>query len=250
MCGIVGCVLDKKAAPTIIESIKKLEYRGYDSVGIATVTDKINLKKGSGKIKDVNNEIHLTEVEGNTGIAHVRWATHGIPSRENAHPHCDCDDNISVVHNGIIENYQELKEELLEEGHVFKSDTDTEVIPHLIEKYMKEGQEFLNAVQSTVKRLKGSYALAIISKDEPGKIIGARNESPLIVGLADHGNFLASDVPAILKETNKVIYLDNEEIIVVTQDNVDIMDFRFWHRLFYPVRPLILLPERMNLLIV
>ncbi|MDO5824837.1 MAG: glutamine--fructose-6-phosphate transaminase (isomerizing) [Methanosphaera sp.] len=224
MCGIVGCVLDKQAAPTIIESIKKLEYRGYDSVGIATVTDKINLKKGSGKIKEVNNEIHLTEVEGNTGIAHVRWATHGIPSRENAHPHCDCDDNISVVHNGIIENYQELKEELLEEGHVFKSDTDTEVIPHLIEKYMKEGQEFLNAVQSTVKRLKGSYALAIISKDEPGKIIGARNESPLIVGLADHGNFLASDVPAILKETNKVIYLDNEEIIVLTQDNVDIMD--------------------------
>ncbi len=224
MCGIVGCVLDKKAAPTIIESIKKLEYRGYDSVGIATVTDKINLKKGSGKIKDVNNEIHLTDIDGNTGIAHVRWATHGIPTKENAHPHCDCDEKISVVHNGIIENYQELKEQLIEEGHIFKSDTDTEVIPHLIEKYMKEGQEFLVAVQSTIKRLKGSYALAIISKDEPGKIIGARNESPLIVGLADHGNFLASDVPAILKETNKVIYLDNEEIIVLTQDNVDIMD--------------------------
>ncbi|RAP49593.1 MAG: glutamine--fructose-6-phosphate transaminase (isomerizing) [Methanosphaera sp. SHI613] len=224
MCGIVGCVLDKQAAPTIIESIKKLEYRGYDSVGIATVTDKINLKKGSGKIKDVNNEIHLTEVEGNTGIAHVRWATHGIPTKENAHPHCDCDGNISVVHNGIIENYQQLKEELIEEGHIFKSDTDTEVIPHLIEKYIKEGQEFLIAVQSTIKRLKGSYALAIISKDEPGKIIGARNESPLIVGLAEHGNFLASDVPAILKETNKVIYLDNEELIVLTQDNVDIMD--------------------------
>ena len=224
MCGIVGCVLDKQAAPTIIESIKKLEYRGYDSVGIATVTDKINLKKGSGKIKDVNNEIHLTEVEGNTGIAHVRWATHGIPTKENAHPHCDCDGNISVVHNGIIENYQQLKEELIEEGHIFKSDTDTEVIPHLIEKYMNEGNEFLIAVQSTIKRLKGSYALAIISKDEPGKIIGARNESPLIVGLAEHGNFLASDVPAILKETNKVIYLDNEELIVLTQDNVDIMD--------------------------
>ncbi|MBR3213831.1 MAG: glutamine--fructose-6-phosphate transaminase (isomerizing), partial [Methanosphaera sp.] len=152
------------------------------------------------------------------------WATHGIPTKENAHPHCDCDEKISVVHNGIIENYQELKEQLIEEGHIFKSDTDTEVIPHLIEKYMKEGQEFLVAVQSTIKRLKGSYALAIISKDEPGKIIGARNESPLIVGLADHGNFLASDVPAILKETNKVIYLDNEEIIVLTQDNVDIMD--------------------------
>ncbi|MBO7719684.1 MAG: glutamine--fructose-6-phosphate transaminase (isomerizing) [Methanosphaera sp.] len=224
MCGIVGCVLDKKAAPTIIESIKKLEYRGYDSVGIATVTDKINLKKGSGKIKDVNNEIHLTDIDGNTGIAHVRWATHGIPTKENAHPHCDCDEKISVVHNGIIENYRELKEQLIEEGHIFKSDTDTEVIPHLIEKYMKEGQEFLIAVQSTIKRLKGSYALAIISKDEPGKIIGVRNESPLIVGLAEHGNFLASDVPAILKETNKVIYLDNEELIVLTQDNVDILD--------------------------
>lgn len=224
MCGIVGCVLDKNAAPTIIESIKKLEYRGYDSVGIATVTDKINIKKGSGKIKDVDNEIHLTKVDGNTGIAHVRWATHGIPTKENSHPHCDCDNNISVVHNGIIENYQQLKDELIEEGHVFKSDTDTEVIPHLIEKYIKEGQEFLTAVQSTIKRLKGSYALAIISKDEPDKIIGARNESPLIVGLSEHGNFLASDVPAILKETNKVIYLDNEEIIVVKQDSVEIMD--------------------------
>ena len=224
MCGIVGCVLDKPAAPTIIESIKKLEYRGYDSVGIATLTDKINVKKGSGQIKDVDNAIKLTEIDGNIGIAHTRWATHGIPSKENAHPHCDCEDKISVVHNGIIENFEELKKELTEEGHQFKSDTDTEVIPHLIEDYMKEGLNLLKAVQKTVKRLKGSYALAIISTDEPDKIIGARNESPLIVGLSENGNFLASDVPAILKETKRVIFLDDEELIELTKDDVKVMD--------------------------
>jgi len=224
MCGIVGCVLDKPAAPTIIESIKKLEYRGYDSVGIATLTDKINVKKGSGQIKDVDNAIKLTEIDGNIGIAHTRWATHGIPSKENAHPHCDCEDKISVVHNGIIENFEELKKELTEEGHQFKSDTDTEVIPHLIENYMKEGLNLLKAVQKTVKRLKGSYALAIISTDEPDKIIGARNESPLIVGLSENGNFLASDVPAILKETKRVIFLDDEELIELTKDDVKVMD--------------------------
>lgn len=224
MCGIVGCVLDKTAAPTIIESIKKLEYRGYDSVGIATLTDKINVKKGSGQIKDVDNAIKLKEIDGNIGIAHTRWATHGIPSKENAHPHCDCENKISVVHNGIIENFEQLRKELAEEGHQFKSDTDTEVIPHLIEKYMKEGLNLLKAVQKTVKRLKGSYALAIISTDEPDKIIGARNESPLIVGLSDNGNFLASDVPAILKETKRVIFLDNEELIELTKDDVKVMD--------------------------
>ena len=136
MCGIVGCILNNEVAPTIIESIKKLEYRGYDSVGIATVTDKINVKKGSGKIKEVDDEIHLKEIDGKVGIAHVRWATHGNPTKENAHPHCSCDNKISVVHNGIIENYKELKMELEQEGHVFKSETDTEIIPHLIEKYM------------------------------------------------------------------------------------------------------------------
>ena len=224
MCGIVGCVLNKTAAPTIIESIKKLEYRGYDSVGIATLTDKINIKKGSGEIKEVDNAIKLTEIEGNIGIAHTRWATHGIPTKENAHPHCDCENKISVVHNGIIENFEELKRELINEGHIFKSDTDTEVIPHLIEKYMKEGLNLLKSVQKTVQQLKGSYALAIISTDEPDKIIGARNESPLIVGLSENGNFLASDVPAILKETKNVIFLDDEELIELTKDEVKVMD--------------------------
>ena len=224
MCGIVGCVLDKKAAPIIIDSIKKLEYRGYDSVGIATVTNSINVKKGSGKIKEVDDEIKLNDIDGNIGIAHVRWATHGNPTKENAHPHCDCKNKISVVHNGIIENYKELRQELLNEGHVFKSETDTEVIPHLIEKYMDEGLDLLKSVQRTVKRLIGSYALAVLSSDEPDKIIGARNESPLIVGVSDHGNYLASDVPAILNETKKVIYLEDKEIIVLKKDDVTIMD--------------------------
>ena len=224
MCGIVGCVLDKKAAPIIIDSIKKLEYRGYDSVGIATVTDSINVKKGSGKIKEVDDEIKLKDIDGNIGIAHVRWATHGNPTKENAHPHCDCKNKISIVHNGIIENYKELRQELLNEGHVFKSGTDTEVIPHLIEKYMDEGLDLLKSVQRTVKRLIGSYALAVLSSDEPDRIIGARNESPLIVGVSDHGNYLASDVPAILNETKKVIYLEDKEIIVLKKDDVTIMD--------------------------
>lgn len=224
MCGIVGCILNKQVAPTIIESIKKLEYRGYDSVGIATVTDEINVKKGSGKIKEVDDEIHLKEIDGQIGIAHVRWATHGNPTKENAHPHCSCDNKISVVHNGIIENYKELKMELEQEGHVFKSETDTEIIPHLIEKYMKEGNNLLKSTQLTINRLVGSYALAIISTEEPDKIIGARKESPLIVGVSDNGNFLASDVPAILNETRHVIYLEDNEIIQLERDKVIIMD--------------------------
>lgn len=224
MCGIVGCILNKEVAPTIIESIKKLEYRGYDSVGIATLTDKINVKKGSGKIDEVDEKIHLTEIDGNIGIAHVRWATHGNPTKENAHPHNSCDNKISVVHNGIIENYKELREELEKEGHTFKSDTDTEVIPHLIEKFTKEGNDLLHATQKTIQKIKGSYALAAISLDEPDKIIGAKNESPLIVGVSPNGNFLASDVPAILNETRKVIYLDDNEIIQLEKDKVIIMD--------------------------
>ena len=224
MCGIVGCILNKEVAPTIIESIKKLEYRGYDSVGIATLTDKINVKKGSGKIKEVDDQIHLTEIDGNIGIAHVRWATHGNPTKENAHPHNSCNNKISVVHNGIIENYKELREELEKEGHTFKSETDTEVIPHLIEKYIKQGNDLLHATQKTINKLIGSYALAAISINEPDKIIGARKESPLIVGVSEDGNFLASDVPAILNETRQVIYLDDNEIIQLEKDNVTVMN--------------------------
>jgi glucosamine--fructose-6-phosphate aminotransferase (isomerizing) len=225
MCGIVGCVLDKKVAPTLLESIKTLEYRGYDSVGLSTVTDKINIKKGKGKIHEVDEKLDLADLDGNTGIAHVRWATHGNPTTKNAHPHNDCKNEISIVHNGIIGNYKDLKQDLINEGHIFKSDTDTEVISHLIEKYMAKNENLLEAVQKTVKELKGSYALAVISTKEPDKIIGARNESPLIVGVSEHGNYLASDATAILKETKKVIYLDNKELIELTKNNVKIMDY-------------------------
>lgn len=225
MCGIVGCVLDKKVAPTLLKAIKTLEYRGYDSVGLSTVTDKINIKKGKGKIQNVDEKLTLADMDGSIGIAHVRWATHGNPTTKNAHPHNDCNNEISIVHNGIIGNYKDLKQDLINEGHVFKSDTDTEVISHLIEKYMAKYENLLEAVQKTVKELKGSYALAVISSKEPDKIVGARNESPLIVGVSEHGNFLASDPTAILKETKKVIYLDNQELIVLTKDDVKIMDY-------------------------
>ncbi|RAP47260.1 MAG: glutamine--fructose-6-phosphate transaminase (isomerizing), partial [Methanosphaera sp. rholeuAM74] len=229
MCGIAGCVLNKKVAPILFESLKSLEYRGYDSVGIATLTDKINIKKGKGKIEDVDKQLDLRDMEGNMGIGHVRWATHGVPSKENAHPHCDCKNEISVVHNGIIGNYHELREELEKEGHKFRSETDTEVIPHLIEYYMNQGYDLLISTQKTVKRLEGSYALAVMSTREPNKIIGAANESPLLVGLSKHGNFLSSGVTAVLNETKKVIFLDDEEIVVIEQNNVEIMDLELNH---------------------
>ena len=224
MCGIVGCILNKEVAPTIIDSIKKLEYRGYDSVGIATVTDKINVKKGSGKIKEVDDEIHLKDIDGKIGIAHVRWATHGNPTKENAHPHCSCDNKISVVHNGIIENYKELRLELQQEGHTFKSETDTEIIPHLIEKYMNEGFDLEHALRKTIELLDGAYAIAAISSKEPDKIVATRKDSPLIVGLGDDGYYLASDSPAILKYANNIIYPEKGEIVILDKNGVVVHD--------------------------
>ena len=218
MCGIVGCILnDKKAAPVLLECVKRLEYRGYDSVGIATPDNEIELKKDKGKIDDVDRELNLGDIPGNMGIAHVRWATHGIPTRENSHPHNDCKNRISVVHNGIIENYKELKDKLIEEGHLFKSETDTEVIPHLIEKYMDEGNGLEESVRKATKELQGSFALAVFSLDEPGKIIGILKDSPLIAGKNESEYFLASDVPAILKQTNNIIYLKDGEMVILDE---------------------------------
>ncbi|MEN4018067.1 MAG: glutamine--fructose-6-phosphate transaminase (isomerizing) [Methanobacterium sp.] len=221
MCGIIGCILDnKKAAPVLLECVKRLEYRGYDSVGIATSGSEIDIKKDSGKIDDVQENLNLTDLAGKMGIAHVRWATHGVPTKENAHPHTDCKNKIAVVHNGIIENYKELKDELIEKGHVFKSETDTEVIPHLIEKYMDEGNDLEDSVRLAVKNLKGSYALAAISSEEPDKVVGVRKESPLIVGKGETEFFIASDAPAILQHTNRVIYLEDNEIVVLNEDGI------------------------------
>jgi len=225
MCGIIGCILDnKKAAPVLLECVKRLEYRGYDSVGIATSGSDIKIKKDKGKINDVQSNLRLTDLPGEMGIAHVRWATHGLPTKENAHPHTDCKERIAVVHNGIIENYKELKGQLEEEGHIFKSETDTEIIPHLIEKYMEQGNNLESATRLAIGDLKGSYALAAISRDEPNKVVGVRKESPLIVGKGAGEYFIASDVPAILQHTDNVIYLEDNEMVILSEDGVTIKD--------------------------
>ncbi|MGZ7049013.1 MAG: glutamine--fructose-6-phosphate transaminase (isomerizing) [Methanobacterium sp.] len=225
MCGIIGCIMDnKKAAPVLLECVKRLEYRGYDSVGVATSGSEIIIKKDSGKINDVQKKLTLTDLPGEMGIAHVRWATHGLPTKENAHPHTDCKNKIAVVHNGIIENYRELKDQLISEGHVFKSDTDTEVIPHLMEKYMDEGNDFESSTRLAVKDLQGSYALAAIAHDEPDKVIGVRKESPLIVGKGENEFFIASDAPAILQHTNRIIYLEDDEMVILDEEGIIVKD--------------------------
>ncbi len=225
MCGIIGCILNnEKAAPVLLECVKRLEYRGYDSIGIATSGSDIKIKKDKGKIDDVQANLKLTDLPGNMGIAHVRWATHGLPTKENAHPHTDCKNRIAVVHNGIIENYKELKSQLEKEGHIFKSETDTEVIPHIIEKYMEQGHDLEDATRLAIGDLKGSYALAVIARDEPNKVIGVRKESPLIVGKGTGEYFIASDVPAILKHTNKVIYIEDNEMVILNNEGIIIKD--------------------------
>lgn len=224
MCGIVACIIKDEASTVLLECVRRLEYRGYDSVGIATLSEDIYIKKGEGKIDDVQEKIVLTDIPGNMGIAHVRWATHGLPTGKNAHPHTDCQKRIAVVHNGIIENYKELKDKLIDEGHIFVSDTDTEVIPHLIEKYMNMGNGLEVATRMATNDIKGSYAIAAMSADEPDKIIGVRKESPLIVGVGDTEFFIASDVPAVLDHTNQIIYLNDNEMVILTSEGVVVKD--------------------------
>lgn len=226
MCGIFGCILKEgKAAPLIHSSLKRLEYRGYDSVGIATISDgKIFMKKDQGKIDEVHKILNLDDLPGNLGIGHTRWATHGAPLKVNSHPHTDCTGEIVVVHNGIIENFMELKAELQNLGHTFVSKTDTEVIPHLIEETLKNNPKlsFVSAIQESIKRLEGSYALAIISSRDPDKIICARNESPLVLGINGNGVFCASDIPAFLPVTNKAVMINNGEIVILTSQGYEI----------------------------
>ena len=226
MCGIVGCVLkEKKAAPILLDSISKLEYRGYDSVGIATATDnRINLKKDAGKIKEVDRKLDFSNMEGSFGIAHVRWATHGDPNKTNSHPHLNMDKTIAVVHNGIIENSAEIKEELIGEGYKFKSETDTEVIPHLIDKYMKTGLDLENALRKVLDVIQGSYAIAAICVDEPDRVVATRKDSPLIVGIGKDEYFVASDYPAILKYARDIVFPEQGEIVVLNPDGVTVKD--------------------------
>ncbi len=219
MCGIVGYIGDTVAAPVIFESLKRLEYRGYDSYGFATLhNNEFFVKKDKGKISDASFESFPEMLPGFMGVGHSRWATHGIPSEENSHPHLDCKGNFLVVHNGIIENYQELKSELKRNGHTFKSDTDTEIIPHLIEEFAELG--FEEAVKEAVGRLKGRYAIVALSRNSD-KMIGVRRGSPLIVGIKDSDKreyFLASDIPAFLDHTNNVMYLDDDEMVIIDKN--------------------------------
>ena len=230
MCGIFGCILKEgNAAPLIHSSLKRLEYRGYDSVGIATIDNgKLYLKKDQGKIDEVHKLLNLDDMPGNLGIGHTRWATHGAPLKVNSHPHLDCTGEIVVVHNGIIENFTELKLELQNLGHNFVSKTDTEVIPHLIEETMKNNPKlsFADAVQEAIKRLEGSYAIAVISTREPDKIICARNESPLVLGVSDNGVYCASDIPAFLPVTNKAVTINNNEMVILSPNGYEIKKIR------------------------
>jgi len=226
MCGIFGCILKEgNAAPLIHASLKRLEYRGYDSVGVATIQDgKIYVKKDQGKIDDVHRILNLDDLPGNVGIGHTRWATHGAPLKVNAHPHSDCTGQIVVVHNGIIENFSELKLELENAGHRFVSKTDTEVIAHLIEENLKKNPELnlANAVLEAVKRLDGSYAIAVISTREPDKIICARNESPLVLGINENAVYCASDIPAFLPVTNKAVLINDGELVILSSTGYEI----------------------------
>jgi len=224
MCGIAGCILKSgSAAQKLFYSLKRLEYRGYDSAGIATIKDgKLYVKKDKGKIDEIHKSLNLMDLPGSIGIAHTRWATHGAPDKINAHPHNDCNNIVSVVHNGVIENFLELKKELLDKGHRYISRTDTEVIPHLIEEELKSGITIYEAVLNAVRKLRGSYAIAVISTKEPDRIIVARNESPLIIGIGEDGMYCASDIPAILPYTNKIISLRNGEIAILTKDSYEI----------------------------
>ena len=224
MCGIFGCILKNgDAAPIIHVGLKRLEYRGYDSVGEATIHEnKLFIKKDQGKIDDVHIQHDLDDLPGRIGVGHTRWATHGAPFQINAHPHVDCAEQIAVVHNGIIENFIELRRELEELGHVFKSKTDSEVISHLIEEKLKDGLTMLEAVREAVSRLEGSYAIAVISVEEPDKVFCARRDSPLVVGVAENATYCASDIPAFLPLTNKALIIENGELVVLNDNGYEI----------------------------
>ncbi len=219
MCGIIGYIGKQKAVPIILDGLRRLEYRGYDSAGIALIHDgKTKIKRSVGKLRNLERVLPGEHLDGSIGLGHTRWATHGRPSEENAHPHKS--GAITIVHNGIIENYLSLKKSLISEGHTFKSETDTEVLSHLIDKHRKREKSLEEAVMKALKEVKGSYALGIISEKDPGVIIGARNGCPLVLGLAQDGYFLASDVPAILNYTRQVIFLDDEELAIITPTQV------------------------------
>jgi len=225
MCGIVGYIGPKKVVPVIIEGLRKLEYRGYDSAGIAVVdsTGKLQVRRAPGKLRNLEEVIQSSPIEGTYGIGHTRWATHGRPTEENAHPHRDCTGQYVVVHNGIIENYLELKEKLQKEGHKFVTETDTEIIAHLVEKYAKD-MPFEQAVRKTLKDLRGIYSLVFLSAKDPQKLIAARIGPPSVIGLGDGEYFVASDIPALLQHTRRIFFLADGDVAVLTTNGVCVTD--------------------------
>lgn len=228
MCGIIGYIGKENATPILLEGLKRLEYRGYDSAGLVTIDSlgKAYLVRRAGKVANLEQALAVTEAKSGLGIAHTRWATHGKPSEENAHPHPDCTNSIFVVHNGIIENYKALKEGLIKEGHSFRSETDTEILSHLIEKEYRALAEkehrLLRAVASALKHVHGTYGIAVVGSAEPDKIIAARSSSPLLLGVGETENIIASDASAILGHTKRVIYLEDGEVAEVTADKIHI----------------------------
>src|SRR5271157_2886423 len=232
MCGIVGYVGKKQVVPVIIEGLRKLEYRGYDSAGIAVAgnSEGLQIRRAEGKLRNLEEAIRQKPLHGTYGIGHTRWATHGRPTEENAHPHRDCTGRIVVVHNGIVENYLSLKKKLIEEGHKFTTETDTEIIAHLIERYFFQSgnghrPSLEDAVRKTVKELTGVFALVVIAVDEPNKIVAARNGPPVVIGLGKDEYFVASDVPALLDHTRDLFFLADGDLAVITQAGVQVTDF-------------------------
>jgi glucosamine--fructose-6-phosphate aminotransferase (isomerizing) len=225
MCGIIGYIGQQDVVPVLIEGLRRLEYRGYDSAGIAIVSNgSITLRRSAGKLSNLEHVIAMDPLTGDYGIGHTRWATHGRPTEENAHPHRDCTGRIVVVHNGIIENYLDLKQELQRQGHTFVTETDTEIVAHLVEREMKDdGLE--NAVRRALMLMRGLFALVLISADDPQKIVAVRNGPPIVVGLGEGEFFVASDIPAILSHTRDVVFLGDEEMAIVTRTGVSFTDF-------------------------
>src|SRR6187399_547206 len=225
MCGIIGYIGSKEVVPVLIEGLRRLEYRGYDSAGVAVVHDgAIELRRSAGKLARLEEAIAVSPLEGDYGIGHTRWATHGRPTEENAHPHRDCKNRVVVVHNGIIENYLELKRELKATGHKFVTETDTEIVAHLVEQESR-GDGLAAAVRRALARLRGLFALVLISADEPNTIVTVRNGPPVVVGLGKDEYFVASDIPAILGHTRDVVFLDDQEMAIVTRAGVAFTDF-------------------------
>ncbi|MFK7789297.1 MAG: glutamine--fructose-6-phosphate transaminase (isomerizing), partial [Phycisphaeraceae bacterium] len=225
MCGIIGITSTDKVAPKLAQGVRRLEYRGYDSVGVATLdSGTIELRKGVGKVDQVDSELDFDTAPGNLGIAHCRWGTHGGITKANAHPHLGPSGKVAIVHNGIIENYLDLKQQLLADGCTFVSETDTEVVAHLIDRALPITDTLEEAVRVATAQLVGSYALGVVCVDEPGKLVATRNESPLVIGFGKDEHLIASDVAALLEHTKTVVYLDNREIAVLTPGSCVISD--------------------------